>query len=157
MFSVHFSSLFICNFILFSRFLDHLYDHYSDFFFSHRLPISSSLVWFGGFLSCFFTCWIFLSLFILFSLLCWDLLSAGWRVIVPLNYRIYSQWVGLDQWLMKVSWLGELVSVFLWMELDLISLESNVVSSSEFWGVYGFCVALSSLSFILFIFLLVGG
>ena len=38
------------------------------------------------------------------------------------------------------------------MELDLISLESNVVSSSEFWGVYGFCVALGSLSFILFYF-----
>ena len=35
---------------------------------------------------------------------------------------------------MKVSLLGELVSVFLWMELDLISLEGNVVPSSEFLG-----------------------
>ena len=45
---------------------------------------------------------------------------------------------------MKVSCLGELVSVFLWMELDLVSLEGNAVSSSEFWGVCGFGMALGS-------------
>ena len=33
------------------------------------------------------------------------------------------------------------------MELDLFSLECNEVSSSEFWGVYGFGMALGSLSF----------
>ena len=32
----------------------------------------------------------------------------------------------------------ELVSVFWRMELDPFSLECNEVSSSEFWGVYGF-------------------
>ena len=37
---------------------------------SGRFPISSSFVWFGGHLSCSFTCWIFLCLFILFILLC---------------------------------------------------------------------------------------
>ena len=38
----------------------------------------------------------------------------------------------VDEWLVKVSWLGKLVSVFWWMELDLFSLEWNEVSSSEF-------------------------
>ena len=50
-------------------------------------------------------------------------------------------------WLAKVSWLGELASVFWWVELDLFSLECNEVSSSEFWGIYGFGMALGSLSF----------
>src|SRR5574340_1366307 len=40
---------------------------------SGRFPISSSLVWFGGHLSCSFTCLVFLCLFILFILLC-----LGW-------------------------------------------------------------------------------
>ena len=44
---------------------------------------------------------------------------------------------GVDEWLVKVSWLGKLVSVFWWVELDLFSLECNEVSSSEFWGAYG--------------------
>ena len=38
----------------------------------------------------------------------------------------------LDEWLVKVSWLGKLVSVFWWVEMDLFSLECNEVSSSEF-------------------------
>ena len=33
------------------------------------------------------------------------------------------------------------------MELDLSSIECNEVSSSEFWDVYGFAVALCSPSF----------
>ena len=40
--------------------------------------------------------------------------------------------VGLDGWLVKVSWLGKLVSVFWWVELDFFSLECNEVSSNEF-------------------------
>ena len=39
---------------------------------------------------------------------------------------------GVDEWLVKVSWLGKFVSVFWWVELDLFSLECNEVSSSEF-------------------------
>ena len=39
---------------------------------------------------------------------------------------------GVDQFLVKVSWLGKLVSVFWWVELDLLSLECKEVSSSEF-------------------------
>ena len=41
-------------------------------------------------------------------------------------------WVGLDEWLVKVSWLGRLALVLWWVELDLFSLECNEVSSSEF-------------------------
>jgi len=67
--------------------------------------------------------------------------------VVPLYCGVFSQWVGLDWWLVKISWLGELVSLFWWMELDLFFLECNEVSSNEFWGVYGFGMALGSLSF----------
>ena len=42
---------------------------------------------------------------------------------------------------------GELVSVFWWVELDLFSLKCNEVSSIEFWGVYGFGMALGHLNF----------
>ena len=41
-------------------------------------------------------------------------------------------WVGLDRWLVKVFRLGELVSVFWWVELGFFSLEYNEVSSNEF-------------------------
>ena len=34
-------------------------------------------------------------------------------------------------WLAKVSWLGKLVSVFWWVELDFFSLECNEVFSNE--------------------------
>ena len=68
-------------------------------------------------------------------------------VEVPLYCGSSSLWVGLYEWLVKVSWLGKLVSVFWLVELDLLSLECNEVSSSEFWGVYGFGMALGSLSF----------
>ena len=51
--------------------------------------------------------------------------------------------MGLDQWLFKVSLLGELGSVFWWLGLDLFPLECNEVSSGEFEGVvYGFSMAL---------------
>ena len=48
-----------------------------------------------------------------------------------LYYRVSSLWVGLDGWLVKVSWLGKLVSVFWWVELDFFSLECNELSSNE--------------------------
>ena len=56
-----------------------------------------------------------------------------------------SLWVGLDGWLVKISWLGKLVSVFWWVKLDCFCLECNEVSSSEFWDVYGFGVTLGSI------------
>ena len=65
----------------------------------------------------------------------------------PLYCGGSSLWVGLHEWLVKVSWLGKFTSVFWWVELDLFSLECNEVSSSEFWDVYGFGMTLGSLYF----------
>ena len=39
--------------------------------------------------------------------------------------------MGLDMWLVKVSWLGKLVLVFWWVELYFFSLECNEVFSNE--------------------------
>ena len=64
----------------------------------------------------------------------------------PLLWK-FLLWVGLDMWLVKVSWLGKLASVFWCVELDLFFLNCNEVSSSEFWGVYGFAVTSGSLYF----------
>ena len=72
-------------------------------------------------------------------------LSVFWQFVVPLNCGSSSLWVGLDEWLFKVSCLGKLVSMIWWVELDLFPLECNEVSSSEFWDVYGFDVTLGSL------------
>ena len=46
--------------------------------------------------------------------------------------------MGLDDWLVKFSWLGKLASVFWWVELDFFSLECNGVSSNKFFemGLY---------------------
>ena len=52
---------------------------------------------------------------------------------------------GLNKWLVKVSWLGKLASVFWWVELDFFSLEGNEMSSSECLDVCGFGVTLGSL------------
>ena len=67
--------------------------------------------------------------------------------MVPLYCGISSLWVGLDEWLVKVSWLGKLVSVFWWVELDFFSLVYNAVSNSEFGGVCGFGVTFGCLYF----------
>ena len=53
--------------------------------------------------------------------------SSLWRFYCEVS----SLWVGLDGWLVKVSWLGKLVSVFWLVELDFFSLECNEVSSNE--------------------------
>jgi len=73
-------------------------------------------------------------------------LSVCWKFVVPLYCGGSSLWMGLDKWLVKVSWLGKLVSVFWWVELDIFSLECNecpVVSLS----VYGFGVIFDCLYF----------
>ena len=41
-------------------------------------------------------------------------------------------WVELDEQLVDVAWLGNLLLVLWWVELDLFSLECNEVSNSEF-------------------------
>ena len=65
--------------------------------------------------------------------------------MVPLYCGGTSLWVGLDDRLVKISWLGKLVSVFWRVELDFFSLECNAVSSNEFLDVYEFGVTLGSL------------
>ena len=130
-FSILVSRLFVCNSILFSRFwiiftiiiLNSLSD---------RLPISSSLFglvgiyhvplpakYFSAFPPCLDCC-------------VWGGPSVVWQFVVPLYCGGSSLWVGLDKWLINVSLLGKLASVFWWVELDLLSLECNEVSSSEF-------------------------
>ena len=56
-----------------------------------------------------------------------------------------SLWVGLDDWLVKISWLGKLVSVFWWVELEFFCLDCNEVSRSEFWDVCDFGVTLGNM------------
>ena len=45
---------------------------------------------------------------------------------------------GVGPMVVKVSWLGELESVFWLVEMDFFSLECKEVSRCEFFGVYGF-------------------
>jgi len=83
--------------------------------------------YFSAFLSCLGCC-------------VWGGLSVCWKFVVSLYCGSSSLWVELDEWFVKVSWLGKLTLVFWWVELDLFSLECNEVCSSEFWGVSGFGV-----------------
>ena len=46
--------------------------------------------------------------------------------------------MGLDGYLVKVSWLGKLMSVFWWVELDFFSLKCNEVSSMSYEMSVGF-------------------
>ena len=92
-FSVLVSSLCICNSILFSRFWISFTIIILNFF-SDRLPISS-FVLFGGHLSCYFPCWIFLCLFIFLDFSVWGVLSVCWKFVVPLYCGGCSLWVGL--------------------------------------------------------------
>ena len=54
------------------------------------------------------------------------------KMVVPLSCGGSSLWVGLDGWLVKIFWLGKLVSVFWWVKLDFFFLECNEVSSDKF-------------------------
>ena len=49
---------------------------------------------------------------------------------------------------------GELVSLFWWMELDLVPLEGNIMSTSVLLDVYVFVMALDSLSLMFMVVLL---
>ena len=110
-FSILVSRLFICNSILFSRFWI-IFTIIILNSFSGRLPISSSLVWFGGHLSSSFTADYFSAFSSCLDCCVLSGLSVCWKFVVPLYCRGSSLWVGLDEWLVKVSWLGKLVSVF---------------------------------------------
>ena len=60
----------------------------------------------------------------------WGGLSVGWKFVVPVYSGGSFLWVGLDEWLVKVYWLGKLASVFWCVELDFFSLECNGVTSN---------------------------
>ena len=113
-------------------FVDLFYHHYSEFIFqldSLSLPILFGLVdfyhvplpaeYFSAFSSCSACC-------------VWGGPSVWWKLVVPFYCGGSSLWVGLDEWLLEISWLGKLAWVFLWVELERFSLECNEVSSSEF-------------------------
>ena len=129
-FSILVSRLFICNSILFSRFW-FIFTIIILKSFSGRLPIFSSLVWFGGHLLCFFTAEYFSAFSSYLDCCVWGGLSVAWKFVVPLYCGGSSLWVGLDKWLVKVSWLGKL-TLFWWVELDIFSLEYNEMSRSVF-------------------------
>ena len=95
-------------------------------------PVPLPAEYFFAFSSCLYCC-------------VWGGLSIFWQFVVPLYCGGSLLWVGLDGWLVKVSWLGKLVSVFWWVELDFFSLECYEVSSSEFLDISGFGVTLGSL------------
>ena len=124
------SRLFICNSILFSRFWI-IFTIIIQNSLSGRFPISSScLAWWAFILFLYllgialFLHLVYIAVFgmaFLYSGSLWSSLYCG----------VSSLWVGLDRWLVKVSWLGKLVSVFWWVELDFLSLECNEVSSNE--------------------------
>ena len=59
-------------------------------------------------------------------------LSVFWQLVEFSLLWSFLTVGGLDGWLVKVSWLGKLVSVLWWVELDFFSLECNEVSSNEF-------------------------
>ena len=68
----------------------------------------------------------------------WGGLSIFWQFVFPLYCGGSSLWVRLDEWFVKVSWLGTLVLVFWWVELNLFSMECQVVSFEvslgfDFW------------------------
>ena len=130
-FSILVSRIFICNSISFSRFwiiftIIILNSFQVDFL---APPLLFGLVgvycvplpaeYLSAFSSCLYCC-------------VWGDLSVFWQLVVPLYCGGSSLWVGLDGWLVKVSWLEKLVLVFWWVELDFFSLKCNEMSSSEF-------------------------
>ena len=141
--SILVSNLFTYNFILFSRFwIIFLIIILNSF--SGRLPISS-FVWFGGHLSCSFSCWIFLCLFNLFKLLC-----LGWPFCMLERFLFIVElaacgWCWTSDF-SRFPGYGSLCRCFGgWRWIS--SFWSAVKSSSEFWGVYGFGKPFSSLYF----------
>jgi len=84
-------------------------------FYHVPLPVE----YFSVFLSCLGSC-------------VWGDFSVEWKFVIPLYCGVSSLWMWLNEWLIKVSWLGKLASVFWCVELDLFSLEFNEVSNNEF-------------------------
>ena len=98
------------------KILDHLYYHYSELFF---LVDSLTLLLFGlvGIYHVTLVAEYFSAFSFCLDCCVWGALSVGPKFVVPLYCGACSLWVEV----VKVSWLGEIVSVFWWVELDLLS------------------------------------
>ena len=124
------------------KILDHFHYHYSDSLLG-RFPISSSFVWFGGHLSCSFTCWVFLCLFILFILLC-----LGWpfRILAVCGSSLLWSfltvgavwWVACQGFLVRETCVGVLVggAEFLLSGVQW-SIQWWVMRCQWFWSNFG--------------------
>ena len=128
-FSILVSRLLTCDSILISRFWI-IFTITIQNSFSGRFPISSSFVCFGGLFSCSLTCWVFLSLHLGYIAAFGVAFLYSGNLWSSLYFAVSSLWMGLYKWLVKVSWLGKLVSKFRWLELDFFSLECNGVTSN---------------------------
>ena len=146
LFSILVSRLFICNSILFSRFWI-IFTIIILNSFSGRLPISFSFVWFGGLLSCSFTWWIFLCLFIFFKFLClaWPFCmlevcgsSLLWRLL-PVG-RVER--VACQRFLVREACVGVLVG-WSWISSLWSAMKCPVVSFVVCMGLVWLLVACS--------------
>jgi len=105
------------------KILDHFHYHYSEFFL-RQIPylFLFCLVWWA-FILFFYLVGIPLSLHPVYIAVFEVAFLYSGSLWSPLYCGVSSLSVGLYRWLVKVSWLGKLVSVFWWVELDFFSLE----------------------------------
>lgn len=137
-FSIHASSLFICVFIF--KILDLLYYHYSEFFQVECLfPLYLS--GFGVFYLVPSSAVCFYYIFILFNLLCLDLLSADWKVIVLLISESAPMWVAASWRFPGWGNLCLLSGGWSWSFL----LKCGAMLNGMFWGACVFGITLCSL------------
>ena len=113
--------------------------------FSGRLPIYSSFVRSGRFLPCSFICCFSVFSFCL-TYCVWGLLFTGCRFVVPVVFRVCSQWLRVVQWCVLASLWRGLLPVFWWMRLNLVFLVGRSMSHGVFGGVCGLIMILGSLS-----------
>ena len=137
--------LFILSLILFPRFWI-IFTIITLNSFSGRMPISSSFVWYGGFLPFFLICCIFLCLLILLKLLCLgspfcrlQVLSTHCFWCLPPVGNVGS--VGCVGFLVEGTGACVLVD-----EADLVFLVSKAMSGCVFWRVCELIMILGSLS-----------
>ena len=147
MFSIFVCRLFICDSILISRFWINFTIIIRNSL-SGRFPISSSFVWFGGLLSCSFTCSVFLYLFILVILLHLGGLSVFWQFVeFSLLWRFLAVCgyveVACQGFLVREACVGVLVggAVFLLSPFEELGCFSGCLMSSAgiqklFCGIY---------------------
>ena len=116
-------SIYLSLYFIFKT-LDQLYYHYSEFFFRQNayflfislscgcfhVPSSATRVSASSFC-------------LIYCVLC--LLYVSWKITVLNNCGVCPPRVGLDQCLVKISWLGGLLLVFRWIKVDPVSLKGS--------------------------------